>query len=77
MLRRQFLADRYLLLAPFGSHKFEHTAIMVRFPVTGEEGPLEFLTTGGHLSIGLLLLRPDLNFLYNLIETTPLLLSYF
>jgi hypothetical protein len=44
---------------------------------TGTAGLPGLLAQGGAIAGGLPLARPDLHFLYNLIETVPLLLGFF
>jgi hypothetical protein len=79
LLTWRFPANRWLMLAlAFATwHQIEHSYIMFRFLSTGAEGTPGLLAAGGHLGGGLPITRPDLHFLYNLIETTPLLIAYF
>jgi hypothetical protein len=59
-----------------GWHELEHAVIMTRFLTTGQVGTPGLLALGGLLGGGLPLGRPDLHFLYNVIETVPLLASF-
>ena len=54
-----------------GWHEVEHMAIMARYLATGEQGTPGLLAAGGAIGGGTLP-RPDLHFLYNLMETVPL-----
>jgi hypothetical protein len=63
-----------LLLA--GWHELEHVVIMARYLSTGLVGTPGLLAAGGALGGGAPLARPDLHFLYNLVETVPLLLAF-
>ena len=63
-------------LAIAGWHELEHAYIMSVYLSTGKAGTPGLLAQGGAIAGGLPLSRPDLHFLYNLIETTPLLLAF-
>jgi hypothetical protein len=63
-----------LLLA--GWHELEHAYLLWTYLETGRQGTPGLLAMGGRLDGGLPLSRPDLHFLYNLIETTPLVLAF-
>ena len=57
-------------------HAFEHVAIMSFYLRTGIVGSPGLLAHGGIIAGGLALIRPDLHFLYNLIEETLILIAY-
>jgi hypothetical protein len=44
---------------------------------TGVVGTPGFLSQGGLIGGGLAIIRPDLHFLYNLLETVPLAIAFF
>lgn len=54
-------------------HEVEHIVLLVTYLTTGLAGTSGLLAQGGALAGGLPLARPDLHFLYNLVETLPLL----
>lgn len=54
-------------------HEVEHTYIMVDYLDTGQQGTPGLLAEGGALGGGLGIIRPDLHFWYNVIETAPLI----
>ena len=57
-------------------HAFEHVAIMSFYLRTGIVGSPGLLAHGGIIAGGLPLIRPDLHFLYNLIEESLILIAY-
>ncbi len=57
-------------------HELEHVAIMVAYLTTGVAGTPGLLAHGGLIGGGLPLSRPDLHFLYNLIESIPLAAAF-
>jgi hypothetical protein len=57
-------------------HALEHVAIMSVYLRTGIVGSPGLLARGGAIAGGLPLARPDLHFLYNLIEETLILIAY-
>ena len=57
-------------------HAFEHVVIMSYYLRTGIVGSSGLLAQGGVIAGGLPLIRPDLHFLYNLIEETIILIAY-
>ncbi len=59
-----------------GWHGLEHTYILWIYLTTGVIGAPGWLSLGGQIHGGLPLQRPDLHFIYNLIETAPLLLAF-
>lgn len=74
----RFGANRWLLLtfALAGWHLVEHVVIMTTYLGTGVAGSPGLLGAGGLLGGGLPLARPDLHFLYNVLETLPLLAAW-
>lgn len=73
LLVRRFRRNPWLWasLAIAGWHEAEHVVIMARYLATGQQGTPGLLATGGAVAGGVLP-RPDLHFLYNLVETVPL-----
>lgn len=59
-----------------GWHQIEQTYIMMVYLTTDVVGTPGLLARGGLIGGGLPLARPDLHFLYNLIETVPLVLAF-
>src|SRR6266436_9147624 len=57
-------------------HALEHIAIMSVFLRTGIVGSPGLLAQGGAIAGGLPISRPDLHFLYNLVEETFILIAY-
>ncbi len=57
-------------------HALEHFTIMSFYPRTGIEGSPGLLAHGGAIAGGLPLSRPDLHFLYNLVEEMLILIAY-
>jgi hypothetical protein len=53
-------------------HEIEHVSLLATYLTTGLAGTPGLLAQGGTLAGGLPLARPDLHFLYNLVETLPL-----
>lgn len=74
----QFGANRWLIVATaFASwHLVEHDVIMQAFLATGIPGSPGLLSTGGLILGGLPLARPDLHFVYNLIEASLIALAF-
>ena len=70
--------NRWLQIAAVISawHALEHTYILSVYLTTGLSGTPGLLSQGGLLGGGLPLARPDLHFLYNLVETVPLVLGF-
>jgi hypothetical protein len=77
-LLRPFRQNRWLwlVLAIAVWHGIEHTYILSRYLATGTAGTPGFLASGGLIGGGLPLARPDLHFLYNLVETVPLVAAF-
>jgi hypothetical protein len=71
-------SNRWLVFAAaFASwHLVEHDFIMRTFLETGIPGSPGLLASGGLISGGLPLSRPDLHFLYNLVETVAIVIAY-
>jgi len=57
-------------------HAIEHVTIMSYFLRTGIVGSPGLLASGGAIAGGLPLIRPDLHFLYNLVEEALIVLAY-
>jgi hypothetical protein len=78
LLVRRFRSNPWLwvtlILAAW--HEVEHAYIMSVYLATGRAGTPGLLAEGGAVNGGLPLIRPDLHFLYNLIETAPLVMAF-
>ena len=74
----QFRRNRWLWATALfaGWHEIEHAYIMSVYLRTGVAGTPGLLSHGGAIRGGLPLTRPDLHFLYNLIETAPLVIGF-
>lgn len=59
-----------------GWHEAEHVTIMIAYLTTHQAGTPGLLAQGGHIGGGLGITRPDLHFLYNLVETIPLVIGF-
>jgi hypothetical protein len=57
-------------------HFVEHSVMIATYLQTGVSGTPGLLSAGGLLFGGLPISRPDLHFLYNLVETVPLLVAW-
>jgi hypothetical protein len=57
-------------------HFIEHSVMIATYIQTGVQGTPGLLSSGGLLFGGLPIARPDLHFLYNLVETVPLLFAW-
>jgi hypothetical protein len=57
-------------------HFVEHSVMIATYIQTGVPGTPGLLSSGGLLRGGLPIARPDLHFLYNLVETIPLLIAW-
>jgi hypothetical protein len=66
----------WVLLPIVTWHAIEHVAIMSFYLRTGIVGSPGLLARGGAIGGGLPLTRPDLHFLYNLIEEALIILAY-
>jgi hypothetical protein len=58
-------------------HFVEHSVMIATYLQTGVSGTPGLLSSGGLVFGGLPIARPDLHFLYNFVETVPLLLAWF
>jgi hypothetical protein len=78
VLLTHFRANPWLIaVAPLAAwHFVEHSVMIATYLQTGIPGTPGLLSSGGLLFGGLLIARPDLHFLYNLVETVPLLLAW-
>jgi hypothetical protein len=79
LLLSPYRSNHWLLLTAVlaGWHEVEHAYIFWVYLQTGLEGTPGLLSHGGALWGGLPLSRPDLHFLYNLLETVPLFVAFF
>ena len=57
-------------------HFVEHSVMIATYIQTGVPGTPGLLSSGGLIFGGLPIARPDLHFLYNLVETIPLLMAW-
>jgi hypothetical protein len=57
-------------------HFLEHSVMIATYVQTGVSGTPGLVSSGGLLFGGLPIARPDLHFLYNLVETVPLLVGW-
>lgn len=57
-------------------HFVEHSVMIAAYIQTGLSGTPGLLSSGGLILGGLPITRPDLHFLYNLVETGPLLAAW-
>jgi len=57
-------------------HQIEHVVIFWTYITTGVAGTPGLLARGGAIASGLPIIRPNLHFLYNLVETTPLVIAF-
>jgi hypothetical protein len=57
-------------------HLVEHSVMIATYIQTGVAGTPGLLSSGGLIFGGLPIARPDLHFLYNLVETVPLFLAW-
>ncbi len=78
LLLTRFRSNRWLwaTLVLAGWHEVEHILVFVTYLTTGVAGSPGLLGRGGLIGGGLPVSRPDLHFLYNLIETTPLTIAF-
>lgn len=75
LLLVRYRANRWLVIATAIAswHLIEHDVIMQSFLATGIPGSPGLLASGGLTGRGLPIVRPDLHFLYNLVETAAIL----
>ncbi|MDP8974037.1 MAG: cyclic nucleotide-binding domain-containing protein [Actinomycetota bacterium] len=59
-----------------GWHEIEHAYLLSQYLATGHPGHPGLLSMGGVVGNGLPLKRPDLHFLYNLVETVPMVVAF-
>jgi len=59
-----------------GWHLTEHVVIMATYLQSGASGSPGLLAAGGLVGGGVPLTRPDLHFIYNVVETVPLLIGW-
>jgi hypothetical protein len=73
-----FRSNPWLIaLTPLAAwHFVEHSVMIATYLRTGVSGTPGLLSSGGLLLGGLPIGRPDLHFLYNLVETVPLLFAW-
>jgi hypothetical protein len=78
LLLRSFPANGWLRLTALLAawHELEHGYILAVYMATGAVGTPGLLGQGGVLAGGLPVARPDLHFLYNLVETVPLVMAF-
>ncbi|MDQ4045611.1 MAG: hypothetical protein M3173_09225, partial [Chloroflexota bacterium] len=78
LLLRRFGSNRWLWTTVTFAvwHEIEHLYIMSIYLDTGMAGTPGLLAEGGRIGGGIGLTRPDLHFVYNLIETTPLIVAF-
>jgi hypothetical protein len=71
-------SNRWLVVACViaAYHLVEHDVIMMSFLATGIPGSPGLLASGGLIGGGLPISRPDLHFLYNLVETAAIAVAY-
>ncbi len=72
--RRNFWLWATLVLSVW--HEIEHLVVFYIYLTTGKAGTPGLLAQGGLIGGGLPIQRPDLHFLYNLIETIPLVAGF-
>ena len=74
----RFPANPWLIaVAPLAAWHFaEHVVMISTYVRTGVAGTPGLLSAGGLIAGGLPIARPDLHFLYNLVETGPLVLAW-
>jgi hypothetical protein len=72
--RYDWLSLFYVLLVTQAGHFLDHVAQMIQIHLLGLQGTS---AQGGLVGGGLRLIRPDLDFLYNLIETGPPAIAFF
>jgi hypothetical protein len=73
-----FRGSRWLVAACLFAafHLVEHDVIMMSFLATGIPGSPGLLASGGAIAGGLPISRPDLHFLYNVIETAAIAVAF-
>jgi hypothetical protein len=78
VLVTHFRANPWLIaVTPLAAwHFVEHSVMIATYISTGVAGTPGLLSSGGLVFGGLPIARPDLHFLYNLVETIPLLFAW-
>jgi hypothetical protein len=78
VLLPRFPTNPWLIaVAPLAAwHFVEHAVMIATYVQTGVSGSPGLLSSGGLLFGGLPIARPDLHFLYNFVETVPLLFAW-
>ena len=78
VLVTHFRANPWLIaVTPLAAwHFVEHSVMIATYIQTGVAGTPGLLSSGGLVFGGLPIARPDLHFLYNLVETIPLLFAW-
>jgi hypothetical protein len=78
VLLLHFRTNPWLIaVAPLAAwHFVEHSVMIATYISTGVSGSPGLLSSGGLLLGGLPIARPDLHFLYNLVETGPLVFAW-
>lgn len=78
ILSFRFRPNRWLVAACLFAawHLVEHDVIMMSFLATGIPGSPGLLAAGGSIGGGLPVSRPDLHFLYNVVETALVAIAY-
>ena len=78
VLLQRYGTNRWLWLTAMlsGWHAIEHAYIFSIYLSTGVSGTPGLLSQGGAIGGGLPISRPDLHFIYNLVETLPLTAAF-
>jgi hypothetical protein len=78
MLAAKYRDNRWLLGTLLFAlwHEAEHISMIISYVSTGVAGSPGLLAQGGKIGGGLPIKRPDLHFIYNLVETVPLLVGF-
>jgi hypothetical protein len=73
-----FPRNRWLWLTAVlaGWHEAEHSYILSVYLASGVSGTPGLLSQGGVIGGGLPVTRPDLHFMYNMLETLPLVIGF-
>jgi hypothetical protein len=78
LLVAQFPRNRWLRVVALAAtwHEVEHAYLLAAYLGSGQAGSPGLLAAGGALGGGLPIARPELHFLYNLVETVPLFVAF-